>query len=1040
MSSHLQVHTLGRVKIALNGQDLTAQLPHKVKALMIYGARIGRPVSREGLADLMWPEATAESAGRSLRVALVPLRKLLDGHLDVTRDHFHVLNVELDADRFERGVRTAADSATALKQVVDLYTGDFLADFSVADSARFEDWLQSERTALRNIFVEAAGQLLDQYTVDHQFAAGIGLEARLLAADPLHEKTYRRLMHFYVANGDRTLALRLFDKLQNLLWDELGVEPEDETIHLYEQIAANLSAAAEGVMTGQSASAASLSSTVAPVHTVALQEATTVRGYVPQPLPGQVTPLFGREQEIEAVVARLRNSRLITVVGTGGVGKTRLAIAVAQRAIEDGLFTAADVVFVGLAAVRHVEQVVSVITRTFGISDTAHDEPAYIIRALLNNRRVLLIADNFEHVLDAADIVEELLREIPGLQLLVTSREPLHLYGEYCFDLAALDPADACALFTDRARAVVPNLVLDDHTLAVVDAICDRLEYQPLALELAASRARSMSLQQMLTMLDQPLHFLTTHLRGIPDRQRTVINTIEWSYNLLTADEQTLLRRLSMFVGGFSLSAVRSVAGELADLLDSLCDKSLVQRQATPHDHHRHRDSSVGVRYNILETIRQYAHDQLTRHDEVTEAESTHTRYFVQFAEHTDRLARDHDADLCWSQLEADLGNLRFALERSASDPHYAPDEYLLIGALGEFWYRNSYHREASDYSRMALERRDLVSPSLLAGVLFTYGIAAHGLGDRALADAVQKEALNLYQQSGDDYRVGQIRFYQSMRARTVPEGLALAQESLRLAHKLNDMWLIALASTNVGILLTLSGQPEHAVILLQGVDSTRARLDTYTAAYTLLALAYARSEIGQMQTALQDRLEALHLIQAKPSPMITLIFAELSDAYLALNNLPEAWRCYLEGVRLAEERQDLRRLRRLYRIGAMIAARNGDEETMRTLYSAALTDLDIGLLNTGDFLYTLIGLSSIALLLAQRGHMVSAAALSGMITRLLSERDAHPLTMLRESQEQVTALLGGMSRYEQECAERLGESVALSDCPAFALEAILQS
>lgn len=266
--SRLQIHTLGRVKITLNEQNLTTQFPQKVKALLIYAARINRAVSRELLADLLWPETTAESASRSLRVALVPLRKLLDAHLEVTRDHFRVLNAELDAERFESSLRTPIERAAELKNIVDVYAGDFLTDFSVADSARFEDWVQSERTTLRNVFIEAGGQLLEQYTDDHQFAAGIALESRLLTADPLHEKTYRRLMLFYTANGDRTLALRLFDKCQNLLWDELGVEPEDETIALYEQIAANSLGAVEGGTSGTSSSVASAHSAVGFISTL----------------------------------------------------------------------------------------------------------------------------------------------------------------------------------------------------------------------------------------------------------------------------------------------------------------------------------------------------------------------------------------------------------------------------------------------------------------------------------------------------------------------------------------------------------------------------------------------------------------------------------------------------------------------------------------------------------------------------------------------------------------------------------------------------
>src|SRR5438876_2074851 len=366
----------------------------------------------------------------------------------------------------------------------------------------------------------------------------------------------------------------------------------------------------------------------------------------PHTLPAQLTPLIGREQEVAAACTLLRRPevRLVTLTGTGGIGKTRLALQVATDLLAD---FADGVCFVSLAPVSDADLVVATIAQTLGLKDTGGQPPLVLLKASLSEKRPLLLLDNFEQVAAAAPQLSELLGACPHLKILVTSRAVLHIRGEHEFavpplalpDLTQLPESEtlaqvaAVALFLQRARATKPDLQLTSTNASAIAQICVQLDGLPLAIELAAARSKILPPQALLARLGQRLAVLTSGAQDAPARQQTLRNTIAWSYNLLDAKAQQLFRRLSIFVGGCTLQAVEALCTSLEegrgaewtlDAVASLLDKSLLQQT---------EQEGEEPRLMMLETIREYGLECLTSSGEVEITRQAHAAYYLALAQ-----------------------------------------------------------------------------------------------------------------------------------------------------------------------------------------------------------------------------------------------------------------------------------------------------------------------------------------------------------------------------------------------------------------------
>jgi predicted ATPase/DNA-binding SARP family transcriptional activator len=887
--ARLALALLGTLQVTLDDQPVTGFATDKVRALLAYLALEARPHRREVLAELLWPGQPGTAARKSLRVALTTLRQAIDDQnanppfLLITRETVQLNpagDATLDVTSFIEllGHREChahppgglcAKCVTRLSEATRLYRGELLQQVVVRDSVMFEEWLTLSRERLHRQALDALGRLAAYHEMRGEDEHARRYAWRTLALEAWDEAAHRCLIRVLARNGQRTAALAQYERYRKVLADELGVEPSVETTALYEQLRGGALAPADGARAYsdifQSASDGRPASTAG----ATTASAPTIDHASPNNLPEPPTPLIGRERELAELGALLRRPevRLITLTGVGGSGKTRLALELAaalQDVFPDGVF------LVELAPVHEAQLVGATIATTLGLKDAGAQPLPERLSAHLHHRRLLLVLDNFEHVVEVAPLLATLLGACRSLKMLITSRAALRLRGEHEVEVAPLAVPDlqrppgldpdaqtaAVSLFVARARDVRPDFLMTPENAASIHEICVRLDGLPLALELAAARIKLLSPQVLLARLGSRLQLLTGGARDLPARQQTLRDTITWSYNLLTPTTQRLFQRLAVFVGGWTLEAAAAVCDEDGDLgldvldgMQALVNQSLVRQE---------QGLDGKPRFTMLETIREYALEQLGISGEQDLLGQRHATFFLTLAEAAhrpqevtwlDRLEAEHAnlrAALAWSRTEAggETG-LRLAVALWAfysARGHLSEGRGWLIAAVAQSQASGSSGQNTRQHlllraqaldcigavaswqgdlaaSQSALEAglalsRELERSEEIIGTLSKLGMLSQMQGDYERAGALLEQSLTLAKQVGDTHGISWCHLFQGILVYSqgnVGRASELWEESLIEFQGTNDIWGIVSVHSYLGMVMLDQGNHVQA-------------------------------------------------------------------------------------------------------------------------------------------------------------------------------------------------------------------------------------
>ncbi|MBC8065198.1 MAG: tetratricopeptide repeat protein [Chlorobia bacterium] len=777
MSDPLHISFFGPIQVQVDGAPLPQLRSRKALLLLsLLVLRNGKPAARGWLANTLWPDVDLSTALSSLRPVVSELRKALGPagcrlqSADRNSIAFDVEGLEVDVLAFDEAVK-----AGDLESAIEKYSGPLLEGCE-------EDWAFQERRIRQEAFLSSLNTLADIAIKEVNPERAVSMYGRSISADPFRDSARRGLMKAHAASGSINAALQEYREYAHLLSRELGSAPEEETTDLYDRLRRE---------------------TRKPKH-VSTADQTPPSKNLPNNLPFRINGLIGREDEQIDVAGLLRKHRLVTLTGIGGIGKTELALTVAmnvQRAFPDGVW------FLALEFLTDETNLSWELAAILKLKSELKESALDAIVGRLRGATSLLILDNCEHLLNVASrLSEKLLRNCPDLRILATSREPMGISGEAAWLVPPLPVPNALALpesratrlrvvadydsvqlFTQRARAVRPDFELtDENVLSVVEA-CVRLEGNPLAIELAAAKVRSMSPQRLAERLrSHHLQTLNSRSDGPAKRNLSIRATLDWSYELLSVDEQVVLRQLSVFSGGWSHNAAQYVlsesgidGGSIEGLLESLIDKSLVV-----FDYRRDR-------FRLHELVRQYSLEKLENVGEGASVRSRLRNWVRQLAEEGEPHLKGTDPRE-WLQLTvAENDNIRSVLSECIRKGDPQQIGLRIAGALFRFWRIRGGYREAGEFILRTLDLDAAKLPTApRAKALYGLAVVATRQADYPMAKAFHSESLEIWSLLGDQAGVaesfvglGAVAFSQ----RESEEAAGFLDQALRIYVELGD-------------------------------------------------------------------------------------------------------------------------------------------------------------------------------------------------------------------------------------------------------------
>ncbi len=952
--ANLTLGLLGSLQVLVANAPITNFESNKARALLAYLAvEAGSAHRRESLIGLLWPDSPEEAARHNLRQTLLALRRAIGDrtakppYLLITRDEIQfntAADYSLDVAAFNahlaacdthshRQLETCSTCATHLKEAAELYRGKFLQQFFLQDSAPFEEWALVQRERLHQRALEALTHLAAYYEQHADYEAARRYASRQLELDPWREQAHRQLMRALALVGRRSEALIQYETCRRVLADELGVEPSAETQALYGQIS-------RGELTAKR------------------EEASHAPPVILHPLPSQLTPFIGRERELADLHRLLSDPqcRLLTLVGPGGIGKTRLALQAAANQRQSFIHGAA---FVSLASVASPALIVHVIAEALGLAFHSASDPKAQLLGYLAEKQVLLVLDNFEHLMAGAGLCVEILEHALEVKVLVTSREQLNLSGEWVFEVRGLafpwseqsegfEDYSAVSLFRQRAQRARVGFELKGEERGAVAKTCRMLEGMPLGIELAAAWVRTLSCREIAGQIERNMDFLATSVRDLPERHRSLRAVFNQSWSMLTPEERSVMSKLSVFRGGFQREAAERVAGASLSILASLVAKSLVRR--TESD----RPTGTFGRYDLHEMIRQYARERLIESDEFEVACGEHMRFFLELAESAEPKLRGVEQIAWLDRLERDHDNLRAALEWSfgcietnadaSLEREQAGRESLrLAGALYMFWKRRAHWSEARDWLRRALAlTSDLPCAGERAKALDAAVLLAAEQADTKPASQLAEENLALARELGDPYSIARTLNtfgFLLWKKKDFAGARASCEEALGTFRELGDRSASADALHNLSHVAINQGDyqaaqsycGEAAAIYKELGDN----LGLTDALGDLGLLAYLRKDYAPARAYLEESLVRFREAASVPGAVSAL--NRLGDLARCQGDYDNAGKLYSECVALYRDMGDKDELPSLLHNQGYVALHRGDYAQALALFEEAL-------------------------------------------------------------------------------------------------------
>lgn len=856
MTPPLSLRLFGGATILLNGMAIEGLTSQKARALLFYVACHPHPVPRDVLATLLFGDSPTQQALSNLRTLLARLKPVAT-YLEVERQTIGINTtapVEVDVMQFTTGmaetVRLAPrrtpltpPASQILEQSVSLYRGEFLAGFFLNDAREWEEWATVMRERWHHQAVEGYERLVGYCVTNGEHRRGIQLARRLLELDPLREEAHRQMMTLLARDHQRVAALAQYEQCRRILAEELGVDPARETAELHERILT--------LELGDERD----------TPTVPLR---------PHNLNRALTPFVGRDGELTHIRRAIADPdcHLFTIVGPGGIGKSRLALQAAWAVANDPTSTFADGVFwVPLASVTQVEHVAIAIADALHLELQGKATPSTQVRTFLQNKSMLLLLDNLEHLNGIADEVLTLLQAAPQMKMITTSRERLNLQAEWLLALDGLPCPDettppdrletfeACTLFLRHARRLSPAFSLDHEDKQALSRLCTLVDGMPLGLELAATFLQHLSLPELVTELERDLDVLTVNLRDVPERHRSLRAVYEQSWRRLSEAEQRFLAQLAIFRGGFTRVAAEQIAGATLSGLLALEQKSLLQRDRTG-------------RYELHELLRQFTAEKLDDAGAALKGHHRHADYFTRLVHRLEPHLRGRDALTALETMRLEVDNVRAAWV-TAIDYRDTEALHRAMEGLTRFYSIRGWYQEGATAMGTAADILAALPYSdnaitELRGELLARKAKCLEIIDYETAIATYELSLRLLREAGN--RLSQaapltgLGYLAQMRG-NYGEAQASLHESLKLSREAEDWYGEALTLNTLCQTLQRMGKLQEAREAgIAGLTLRRMHEDHLGIASSLTNLGLLDCQLGAYATARDEFTESLAL------------------------------------------------------------------------------------------------------------------------------------------------------------------------------------